>query len=487
MEKRFKCALLSILFVLSAVLGRCAYISLDKSYTVSDSYNSYTLTLGTLYTNIYDRKGSRLNNCAKATVAVIPPNEKALAELEKLFSDDECKSIREELKKGIPVTKTVTKKADTANIKQYEIIIENTDDMPARHMLDKMCGGLEYYTDEEIGSLCVNFHKDATGRLLESESFEVIDDDYSSNEGIIVSLDKDIQHIAEAASKGVKKGAVVVMDTNTSQVLASVSRGDDYINRAVYPYAVGSVFKIIVSACALENNINQIYYCNGYTDVGDTRFHCLNNKKHGILDMKTALENSCNCYFAKLALKLGEDKLLKTAKDLGFGKEFQIYDNFVLSAGSFPSLQVLDSDGQLALTGFGQGALSDSPVHFASALSAVVNGGYYNPPTLDISDSSNNRVLSENSSEKLRDYMTSVVRNGTGVNANYKNLTGGKTATAQSGIYINGKEVLNTWFAGFYPADKPEYTIVVMTEGGTTGSEDCCPVFRTIVEMLEKK
>ena len=54
------------------------------------------------------------------------------------------------------------------------------------------------------------------------------------------------------------------------------------------------------------------------------------------------------------------------------------------------------------------------------------------------------------------------------------------------GISDNGKEVLNTWFAGFYPYSNPKYSIVVLTEDGTTGSENCCPVFSSIVEKISK-
>ena len=64
-------------------------------------------------------------------------------------------------------------------------------------------------------------------------------------------------------------------------------------------------------------------------------------------------------------------------------------------------------------------------------------------------------------------------------------MTAGKTATAQSGQYVNGKEILHTYFAGVYPYDDPEYVIVVMNEDGKSGSGDCGPVFRNLVEMLE--
>ena len=92
--------------------------------------------------------------------------------------------------------------------------------------------------------------------------------------------------------------------------------------------------------------------------------------------------------------------------------------------------------------------------------------------------------MSEKTAETLREYMRYVVTNGTGMPAEYNNNSAGKTSTAESGIYVENKEILNTWFAGFYPYDNPKYAIVVLTEDGVSGSTDCCPVFRTIVENI---
>jgi cell division protein FtsI/penicillin-binding protein 2 len=201
--------------------------------------------------------------------------------------------------------------------------------------------------------------------------------------------------------------------------------------------------------------------------------------------MKQALANSCNCYFVNLAIKLGAEKLYSTAKKFGFGNTFNIYDSWKVSTGSMPNLALLNSLGQLALLGFGQGELTDSPVHFASVVSCIANGGNYSYPTLDIDDTNENQIISKSTANKILDYMHYVVTDGTGVNADYNNETAGKTATAQSGVYVDGKEILNTWFAGVYPVSNPKYAIVVMCENGTSGAGDCCPVFRAIVEKLE--
>lgn len=486
MGKRFISLVCAFSLIFAGLAGRCAYIALGRTYQISDSYNSYTLNIGKLTTNIYGRSGIKINNNSKVYVAVIRPNEKCLSELDKLFTPQETAEITQELSKGYPVMKTVSKKVDTKYIKIYEKILNEESTMCSPYMISKMYGGLEQYVSEEIGSLSVNFSVDALGRLLTGDDGTVVDDNYDSNDGIIISLDNRIQKIAEESAENLKYGSVVIMDVDSSQVLASVSRGDDYINRSLSPYAVGSVFKLIVAACAIENNIDVLYNCTSSIQVADAEFHCQKEHAHGIQTIKQALANSCNCYFVNLALKLGADRLYETAKSFGFGDSFELYKNWNVSAGVFPDADELQSLGQLALVGFGQGRLTDSPVHFCAAISCIANGGNYSSPTLDLQDVKENQVISAKTAEKLSEYMRYVVTNGTGTAAEYNKKSAGKTATAQSGIYENGVEVLNTWFAGFYPYNNPQYAIVVMRENGVSGSGDCCPVFRSIVEKLDE-
>ena len=81
--------------------------------------------------------------------------------------------------------------------------------------------------------------------------------------------------------------------------------------------------------------------------------------------------------------------------------------------------------------------------------------------------------------------LESVTENGKADNAHSSLVkTAGKTGTAQSGIYFGGKEVLRTWFAGFFPAGNPHYIVVVMNENGIGGNTDCAPVFKEICERI---
>lgn len=492
MKKRLITIAVTAAFVFSCAIGRIAWIMFSGNYTVSSTYNSYTLTIDKLYPTVYDCNINKITNNELGYAAIIRPNEKCLSELELLFNKEEISQITSELSKGYPVIRKIKNNADCKYIQIEEIL---TDDSTEKSILIK---NVQQHFNEVIAEKTVNFTVDAKGRLLDGDAGTVNTGNYTSRAGIALTIDRDIQKCVEDAAVNMNKGAVVVMDIRNGNILASYSTPNDIIDRCFSPYCVGSVFKLIVAASALENNISLSYTCEGETTVGDTTFSCQKNKAHGKQDMKAALANSCNCYFIELALKLGADRISKTAADFGFGDTTELYDDWKISNGNLPSDNELQSKGQLSLLGFGQGSLTSTPLQFAAAVCAIANGGVYKSPNLILGavddngklekyNNSNERyVISTETSEILKQYMRYVVTDGTAYRADYKNNSAGKTSTAQSGRYVNGKEILNTWFAGFYPYDNPQYAIVVMTEDGTSGAGDCCPVFRTIVENMDE-
>ena len=492
MKKRMITLLLIFSFAITGIIGRLGYIMFSGNYTVSTGYNSYTLTLDRLYPTIYDRNYNKLTNNADTLKAVIRPNEKCLAELERLFTADERAVIIDELREGYPLVRDIDYYEKCDNIKIIETKERHKNEIPARLLVEEC----EKYFPQEIGSKTINFSIDAKGRLLEGDDGTVYDNNYYSQYGAVLTINKNIQEIVENAAKDMEKGAVAVLDVKTGEALAVYSKPYDNLNRAFMPYAVGSVFKLVVSACAIENGIDISYECTGEITVGDTVFSCQKKKQHGSQHIKEALANSCNCYFINLALTLGAEKLSQTAKDFGFGETTEYSDEWKQSNGTLPDEYELSSLGQLALLGFGQGRLTASPIFFCSVIGAIANEGIYNEPRVLIGEMSDEGVLqrytdkpqrqiiSEKTAKTLRKYMRYVVTNGTGASADWNNASAGKTSTAQSGRYQDGREILNTWFAGFYPYDDPKYAIVVMTEDGESGSGDCCPIFRTIVENL---
>ncbi|MEZ3420842.1 MAG: hypothetical protein K1V95_02835 [Eubacterium sp.] len=492
MKKRLLVFTVLMCFLFTGAAGRIGFVIFSGNYQVSSKHNSYTVDIDKIYETVYDRNLSRITNKTTGLIAVIRPTEKCITELNRLFSYKEREEIVEELKQGYPVIREIDHYVHCRYIKIFETTSRHSDDMIAGHIVSSC----ERLKPELVGSKSINFSVDAIGRLLDGDDGEILEENYNTKRGIMLTLDSSIQKAAEKAAESIDSGAVVVLDTETSEVLAAYSKPNDYLNRAFSSYCVGSVYKLVVAACALENGVNDSYECEGKVTVGDTTFACQRDTKHGKQTMKDALANSCNCYFIELALKLGADKIIETSEKFGFGEKNALYDGWRVTNGNLPDADFLKSNGQLALLGFGQGSLTDSPLHFASVIAAIANKGMYKAPQIvmgDVSDNgtvthragnSSHRAISEKTAKTLCEYMRYVVTDGSGRRADYNHESAGKTSTAQSGIMNGDKEIFYTWFAGFYPYSNPKYSIVVMTEDGVSGAVDGGPVFRSIVENI---
>lgn len=497
MSKRVISFSIAVVLILSSAIGRIGYIIFSGIYTVSEGYNSYVLTIDTVEPTLYYQNAEKMTNNKVSYVAVLRPNEKTLADLHNLFSSSEIKKITDELKQGYPIIKQIDSSKKN-NARYIEIFKTVSSEYPSAQLIAKKSSGLLSYIDS-YGEKRISFSIDAKGRLLQGDKGTVNEINYNTKQGLTLSIDKEIERITYEACKNMENGCAVVMDVSDASILACVTKPDEsYINKVFERYSVGSVFKIIVASCALENDCKFFYYCNGKTKVGDTEFSCQGNHIHGFETLKTALANSCNCYFVNLALKLKEDKILKTAKEFGFDDSIVLYDNWKIKGASLPSKNDLNSKGQLALFGFGQGKLTAAPLQMCYALCTIANGGKKSPVKLVLSKVNENgystkigyeegkSIIGKDTSETMLEYLRYVVTNGTGASAEtYSHKSAGKTATAQTGQFSDGRELLNTWFAGIYPYDKPKYAIVIMTENGTSGAENCCPIYSTIVEMLE--
>lgn len=498
MYKRILSFSLAITLLFCGICGRIGYIIFSKNYVVSGGKNSYSVTIDRKQPTVYYRSGIVATNNAYKYIAVIRPNPRSIGELEKVFSKSEQKEIINELKNGKPVVRLLDE-YPSQTFKSIKVYKRYDDDNNLHQIIAKQSNGLLNHTGEEIGKSTVMFGVDANGRILDGDEGTLEQTNYDSKEGYRLSVDKRIQDITVDASSKMKNGCVIVMNTEDSSILACVNKPyDNYLIKAFSRYSVGSVFKIVVAACALENNVNIKYNCTGKIKVGDTEFSCQNNHIHSNQTLKQALANSCNCYFVNLANTLGSDKLLETCDKLGFNDYTALFDGWNIVNSYLPTKSDLLSKGELSLFGFGQGKLTASPLQIASVLCTIANDGYYSQPKLVLSNVNNQnvqtdivypskeKVLKTNTCKKLIEYMRYVVTDGTArIVMNGDKKSAGKTATAQTGQYYNGVEKLNTWFVGLYPYDNPQYAVVVMTEKGSSGAEDCCPIFSTIVGQLD--
>ncbi|MEG2054146.1 MAG: penicillin-binding transpeptidase domain-containing protein, partial [Oscillospiraceae bacterium] len=160
--------------------------------------------------------------------------------------------------------------------------------------------------------------------------------------------------------------------------------------------------------------------------------------------------------------------------------------------------------GQLASVSFGQGELLATPIQIAAYFNTFANNGVYvspslvegllNPRTGKIEKSFYHPVqvkaMSDSSAEMLKEMLTSVVLNGLAKKAKPTfGLAAGKTGTAQTGRYFteengNEGELYESWFVGFYPVDKPQYTICILEDETHTIKDGCSEIFAEICNSL---
>ena len=311
-------------------------------------------------------------------------------------------------------------------------------------------------------------------------------------------------------------GCILVLDTATAAVRASVSvpcydpenladslqaENSPFLNRALQSYAVGSVFKPVLAAAALEAGLQPVFECTGAVVVDGQIFRCAGGVPHGQVDLAAALEKSCNGYFIRLGQQLGAESLLDAAKAFGFGQSLPLAEGFAAEAGQLPTPQELAQSGQLANFSFGQGSLLAAPMQVAALFNTLAADGVYRAPyvlqaTLDettgqpvetLSHPRGRRVISAQNAALLRAMLVQVVQQGTAQDAaGLSGGAGGKTGTAQTGQFTpEGTERCNLWFAGFWPAEKPRYTIVVLQDGAVHTAYSGAAIFAQVCTALE--
>lgn len=299
----------------------------------------------------------------------------------------------------------------------------------------------------------------------------------------------------------------LAMEPSTGKVLGMACKPDfnpnDYksADKDVYnqnipiwkTYEPGSTFKIITFSSALNENLfdmdKDTYFDKGYEIVGGARIKSWKKGGHGLQTFREVLQNSSNPGFVEIGRRLGKDKLYEYVKKFGLTEKTGI-DLPGESKGIMFDYDVFNELEQ-ATVAFGQG-ISVTPMQLVRAVCACVNGGtLYKPYLVDkvIDNYSNDiiyekkpealrRVISEDTSKKVRDALETVVTDGGGKNAYIDGYRiGGKTGTAQkavNGSYVDGGYILS--FVGIAPIDDPKIVLYVAMDnpkncvqyGGTT-------------------
>lgn len=335
------------------------------------------------------------------------------------------------------------------------------------------------------------------------------------NYGIKLTIDYHIQNIVEEImNKNDVNGAVVVMDVKSGEVLAMASHpdyeqynvqkyinshGEELINKAIWPYDLGSVFKIVVAAAAIESgriDLNQKYLCEGSIEVGNSVINCSTHKSHENreISIDEAFALSCNTTFVKIGMELGPEAILDMAKKLGLGEK-QCFEILEEKAGYIPEPQE-DGIGNISI---GQGKIQVTPLQVTAMMAAIANNGIrFDTRLLDelinedggtvkkIERGYPKIVLSPTTAYRLKKMLRDVTVSGTGKQANIEELGGssGKTGTAETGMQ-SGK-VTHGWFSGFIPSNDPQYAITVFINNGQSGGKSAAPIFKQVGEKILK-
>ena len=280
-------------------------------------------------------------------------------------------------------------------------------------------------------------------------------------------------------------------------------------NRALQnAYPPGSVFKIVTALTALEKGVVDPSFsvsCPGYSIVYGNRFRCHKQGGHGVMNLRSAIKNSCNVYFHALGQRLQIDTLAESARRFGLGKLSGI-DLEGERAGLVPDTRWAKErrkqpwyPGETISVVTGQGPILTTPIQIAVMMAAVANGGYLVEPRLYRDKNAPSAPpsaigISAANMALMREALWATVNEGgTASSARVPGLDiAGKTGTAQvvrqetwtSNDQLQAEERDHAWFASFAPAHDPQIVIVVFVEHGGGGSKAAAPIAKALYEKF---
>jgi peptidoglycan glycosyltransferase len=277
----------------------------------------------------------------------------------------------------------------------------------------------------------------------------------------------------------------------------NVSKDDNseiYINKFISNrYVPGSTFKLVTAMAAMETigaDKKFSYYCKGSEQYGNAKVDTVKcMRAHGQVDLKRALEVSCNCAFGKLATKVGKDKMDEYSKKAGLLSRYSI--NGIKTLPS--SLEFTDGTVALAWAGIGQYHDMVNPCSMMIYMGAIANGGKTALPSIiqklklpsglpeTIEDPGmSEELISPKKAKKLSEYMRNDVTANYG-QYNFPNLEiYAKSGTAELG---NGKQP-HAWFVGFIKNKHYPYAFVTLVENGGYGSKAAGSVTNKVMQQV---
>ena len=356
---------------------------------------------------------------------------------------------------------------------------------------------------------------------------------------IKITIDERLQRFTVNELDNHKAGSIVVIEINTGEILSMASTPsfdpnsiiqkpnteywNSLINNNLSPltnrsiqglYSPGSTFKMIVALAALSENIintESNNFCEGKIDFGDSVYHCWKTKGHGLMNIESALKESCDVFFYELAKKVGINKIAAMAHKFGLGQLYNIgFDTE--KKGIIPSkkwkketLKKKWYGGETLNAAIGQGYVLTNPMQLAIMTARIASKGKKIEPTI-----LSNKVKEFEKIKDISRYLKIIDKALFKVVNEYKGtafrsksdeyLFSGKTGTSQvkrisllereSDDFrkkeIEWKNKDHALFVGYMPSDKPKYAISVVIEHGGSGAATAAPIAKKIFDYLHK-
>jgi peptidoglycan glycosyltransferase len=315
----------------------------------------------------------------------------------------------------------------------------------------------------------------------------------------------------EELAKHQQRGAVVAMELDTGAIKVMAAKpsfdpdGDDCganLNLATQGrFPPGSTMKTVTATAALDSGkyepTSQVSGKNGKL-ISGAPLNNFGDEDFGNIDLTTALTNSVNTVWAEVAVKVGKKTMAEYMTRYGFYEDppLDYPDDQMVPSGvnkggrrlTKPTSDKVD----IGRVGIGQGDLEVTPLQMASVAQTIGNGGVRMEPRLvaKVLDPDGRtideplpeeaeRVMSQDSAQKLGDMMRNVVKEGTGTAAALEGVdVAGKTGTAE----VNLQGLNDPWFIGF--SDRFAVAVVFDRVQGGTGGEVSAPVAKAVLESL---
>lgn len=526
--KRKAWSLMGVLMLLfCGAISSIAKVSGGADYVMAaQSQSLYQLDIARTRGMIYDCKFEPLVGKKVGWTAAVAPTIEAVGVLDKATGGLYRERLAAALESGKPFSLELKGKVEDPCIDMFLVPRRYEENQLAPHIIGYLDGlgqgvsgvelALNDLLEEHSGQVQVVYQIDALGRVMAGGDRRVTDTLRRSRGGAVLTLDTKLQQLAQEAGQELEQGAVVIAETPGCE-LRAVASFPDYsptaleqaskdpegplVNRAFCAYAPGSVFKLVHAAALLEKGgLPGEYECQGTANADGLLFHCYDGLAHGTVDLKSALERSCNCFFINSARSLGGQSILSMSYNLGLGTEQEFGRGLFTEAGDLPTSKSLENTRALANFSFGQGALTLTPVQLCGVVNAIASGGVYSTPKLIAGTMDNDldfkptaavtdrsvRVMSTTTAAFLQDAMRGCALEGTGIPGAPEGAEVGiKTGTAQTGRFEKGEELLHFWYCGFVcDASGPRYCIAVLRESTADDQGAAARVFRRIAQEI---